>query len=96
MDSELPPQELRSDLQPVNQDPTSQSLRVPPVHLGVRDPPPVPGRCLSCEEMRILRPPSTALDSFKDNSQKVRVEYGAENRNGRKSVYQSPMCPPSP
>ena len=35
-----------------------RSLGVPPVPLGVRGPPPVPGRCPSCAEMRIPRPPS--------------------------------------
>ena len=35
------------------------SLGVPPVPLGVRGPPPVPGRCPSCEEARIPHPRST-------------------------------------
>ena len=37
----------------------SRSLGVPPVPLGVRGPPPVPGMCPNCLETRILRPPST-------------------------------------
>ena len=35
------------------------SLRIPPIPLGVRGLPLVPGRCLSCEEMQIPCPPST-------------------------------------
>ena len=36
----------------------SQWGGVPSIPLGVRGPPPVPGRCPSCEETRILCPPS--------------------------------------
>ena len=59
LDSELPPQELGPELWPGNQDPASWSLVVPPIPLGVRGPPPVPGRCPTCEETWIPCPPIT-------------------------------------
>ena len=53
-----------SPLTPHHSPHPTRSLGVPPIPFGVRGPPPVPGRCPSCAETRILHPsnlPSSLL-----------------------------------